>query len=154
MIRRLAAVVSCALLPAGCVAAYQWQEVASGPSSRGEVYMAVDQVARAHGFVPGTGCDQGLGTWESRWKHLSMELGRPSRLRLHAEVLIDEGDAAAGWPVRYWIERQKVDDLRRSLDPRETDWEADGQDGEREFLFGEALRLKLGVSTYVEPTDR
>lgn len=130
-----------------CRTAFQWQEVRSGPATRAEVYDAVDFVARGDGFLPGPTCDRGLGIWESKWRYRQLGLGRPGRYRLRSELLIDEGSRETGWSVRFKIEQEKVDDLRKSLDPREQDWESDGQDYEREALFVERLRLRLGMWT-------
>jgi hypothetical protein len=84
--------------------------------------------------------------WQSRWRERQIGLGRPGRYRLRAEILIDEGSAADGWPVRYAIEQQKVKDLRQSLQPQERDWSPDGQDREREVIFGEKLVRRLTAS--------
>ena len=130
-----------------CVTAFNWQEVQSGPATRAEVYDAVVFVARGDGFLPGSNCDRGMGIWESKWRYRQLGLGRPGRYRLRAELLIDDGSRETGWAVRFKIEQEKVDDLRKSLDPREQDWESDGQDYEREALFVERLRLRLGMWT-------
>ena len=50
--------------------------------------------------------------------------------------------------VAKWRKRQTVEDLGKSLEPQEKDWDDDGQDEEREALFGERLRRKLSNVTF------
>ncbi|MGE3175595.1 MAG: hypothetical protein AB7O97_23425 [Planctomycetota bacterium] len=142
-----------ALLPA-CGTVREWQELQTGPASRAEVYDAVEFLARTDGFAPEVGaCDRGLAVWESRWRFRQLGLGRPGRFRLRAEILIDDGSAETGWIVRYCVEQQQVKDLKKSMDPAEEDWSDGGQDGEREFLFGERLRRRLATIAGPVPTD-
>jgi hypothetical protein len=137
-------------LLAGCGSVKSWQEMTTKPMRQGEVFAAVDQLARADGFLPdAANSDTGLGTWQSRWRNRQIGLGRPGRFRLRVEVMIDEGSLETGWPVRYLVEQQKVKDLKKSASPEESDWSADGQDSEREYLFGERLRRRVCAT---EPT--
>lgn len=110
----------------------------------GECYDGLVFIATRDGFAADTlASDRGLGTWHSRWRERELGLGRPGRYRLRAEVMIDEGSTTIGWPIRYAIEQQKVKDLGRSRQPREEDWSDDGQDREREAIFGEKLVRRL-----------
>ncbi len=119
----------------------------SAPMKFGECYDGLVFIANRDGFSPDSlACDRGNGVWQSRWRERQIGLGRPGRYRLRAEILIDEGSAADGWPVRYAIEQQKVKDLRQSLQPQERDWSPDGQDREREVIFGEKLVRRLTAS--------
>jgi hypothetical protein len=126
-----------------CSTPYEWREMQSGSATRAEVFQAIDTTAQTDGYMPGSGCDRGMGLWESKWRYRQLGLGRPGRFRLLVELLLDDGSTADGWTVRYRIEQQMVDDLRRSMDPLEDDWESAGQDFEREELFGERLRMRL-----------
>jgi hypothetical protein len=83
-----------------------------------------------------------------------LERSFPGRYRLRVEVLLDERSAATGWPVRYVVEQEKVEDLRRSLDPREEDWSSTGQDKEKEVLLGERLVRRLAPKSTAIPTAR
>ncbi len=142
------------LLLAGCATRRDWREIRTGPATRAEAYDAVEFLARTDGFAPSqANCDRGLGTWSSRWRYRQVGLGRPGRYRLQAEVLLEDGSHQAGWIVRYLVEQQKVKDLARSREPVEDDWDADGQDIEREYLFGQRLirRLGSGAQTGREP---
>jgi hypothetical protein len=133
-------------LLAGCGSVKSWQEMTTKPMRQGEVFAAVDQLARADGFLPdAANSDTGLGTWQSRWRNRQIGLGRPGRFRLRVEVMIDEGSLETGWPVRYLVEQQKVKDLKKSINPTEDDWSSDGQDAEKEFLFARRLSLRLGL---------
>jgi hypothetical protein len=134
----------CAVLPA-CGTVYDWRELRTGPATQAEVYDAIEFLARTDGFAPAVGeCDRGLAVWASRWRFRQIGLGRPGRFRIRAEILVDQGSADQGWIVRFLVEQQRVKDLERSMDPHEEDWSDDGQDTEREFLFGERLRRRLG----------
>lgn len=132
-----------AVLPA-CSIAKNWQDLKTGPMTYAEVYDTVAFIADGDGFVPDhSACDRGLGTWQSRWRQRHLTLGRPQRYRLRVEIDVDEGSAAAGWPVRYVVEQQIVKDLRHDRDPKESDWSLDGQDTEREQRFGDRLARRL-----------
>jgi hypothetical protein len=110
----------------------------------GECFDGLIAIANSTGFTADiAACDRGLGLWQSRWRMRQLGLNRPGRYRLRAEVMIDEGSSAKGWPIRYVIEQQKVKDLRKSLEPSETDWSNDGQDREIETIFGEKLVRRL-----------
>ena len=110
----------------------------------GECFDGLIFVANSSGFTADvSACDRGLGFWQSRWRLRQLGLNRPGRYRLRAEVMLDEGSTAAGWPIRYVVEQQKVKDLRHSMDPREEDWSSDGQDREIETIFGEKLVRRL-----------
>lgn len=125
---------------------YDWREYRSGPATQAEVYDAIDYLARTDGFGPSPECDRGLAVWVSRWRVQQVGLGRPGRLKLRVEIALEESNPKEGFLVRYRIERQSVEDLGKSLEPEEEDWKDDGQDVEREYLFGERLRRKLSKS--------
>jgi hypothetical protein len=65
--------------------------------------------------------------------------------------MLEEGSALGGWPVRFAIEQQKVEDLRRSNDPREDDWSDHGQDREREAIFADKLVRRLAPKSLARP---
>jgi hypothetical protein len=142
-VRRFLSVAVLGLLGA-CGTVRDWREVKSAPMSLGDCYQGLAFIAQNSGFAADeAACDRGLGIWQSRWKMRQLGLGRPGRYRLRAEVLLDEGSAQKGWPVRFHVEQQKVKELRHSLDPREEDWSGDGQHREMEELFGDKLARRL-----------
>jgi hypothetical protein len=145
MLRRPTFLLPCAFLLAACGTVTNWQEMHTGPMSQADVYDAVDFLAQGDGYLAGPECDRGLGVWLSRWRQRVLLNNHPARFRLRVEVLIDKGTAQTGWTILYAVEQQKVKDLGKSVDPAEEDWSADGQDGEREFIFGQRLALRLGV---------
>ncbi len=123
----------------------------------GECYDGLVHVANGAGFsVDGSASDRGMGLWQSRWRFRTLPpVGRPARYRLHAEILVDEGSAKTGWPIRFAVDQEHVDDLRRSIEPREQDWSSIGQDRETETILGEALVRKLApASTSPRPATR
>lgn len=126
-----------------CSTSYEWVEFRTGPTTQADVYDAIDQLARADGFGPSTESDRGLAIWISRWRVQQLGLGRPGRIRLNAEILLDESSPKEGFTIRYYFERQKVKELKHSQNPQEEDWSSDGQDQEREYLFGEKLKRRL-----------
>lgn len=134
------------LFSTACGVVNDWREIKTAPMTIGECYDGLIFIADKDGFSPDmTECDRGLGTWQSRWRMRQIGLGRPGRYRLKAEILVDEGSAKDGWTIRYVVEQQKVKDLRRSLEPSDTDWSNDGQDRERESILGEKLVRRLGA---------
>ncbi|MBL9078350.1 MAG: hypothetical protein JNL08_12645 [Planctomycetes bacterium] len=129
---------------AACGTVTDWSEMRTAPMRLGECYDGLVFVATHDGFTADmTACDRGLGRWQSRWRERQLGLNRPGRYRLRAEVMVDEGSPATGWPIRYAVEQQKVKDLGRSDDPRDEDWSADGQDREREMILGAKLVRRL-----------
>jgi hypothetical protein len=149
--RRSSATFACLLLTA-CGSVRDWRELRTDPMPIGEVYDGLTAVAAGDGFFPDNSVsDRGHGIWQSRWKERLLDNRHPGRFRLRAEVDVDTGAAAAGWDLRYRIEQETVDDLRRSSAPAEDDWSADGQDGEREAIFGEKLVRRLAPKTLARP---
>lgn len=130
-------------LPA-CGTVTDWREMRSAPMTFGACYDGLVFIAQRDGFsADSLTTDRGNGSWQSRWRERQIGLGRPGRYRLRAEVMIDEGNDATGWPVRFAVDQQKVKDLTKSLQPREEDWSDDGQDVEREAILGEKLSRRL-----------
>ena len=133
----------CFLLPA-CGTVTDWRELRTDPMTFGECYDGLAFVAGKDGFVGDVSAsDRGLGTFQSRWRQRVTDDRHPGRFRLRAEVLIDEGSPADGWPIRFAIEQQRVKNLTRSFEPVEEDWSPAGQNREREVLFGEMLVRRL-----------
>lgn len=136
------------LATTACGTVSDWRELQTAPMTLGQCFDGLVFVAQTSGFsadVPE--CDRGNGKWQSRWRLRQLGLGRPGRYRLRAEVLLDEGSNAKGWPIRYVVEQQKVKDLRRSMEPTEEDWSSDYQDREAETILGERLSRRLSSKT-------
>jgi hypothetical protein len=141
--RCLSSLLLLLVVPA-CGTIHEWTELKSAPMTFGECYDGITFVAKNGGFAPDVpSCDRGNGIYQSRWRFRQLGLGRPGRYRLIAEVLLDEGSAKDGWPIRFVVEQQKVKDLRDALEPKEEDWSDDGQDSEAETIFGEKLSRRL-----------
>lgn len=139
------------LLGAGCTTSKNWRELLVDKLPIGVVYSDIEFVAVHDGYVASIAdSDAGLGTWHSKWRLKQLPLGRPGRFRLSAEI--HEDGRAGGWRVRWCIEQQRVKDLGKSIDYVEDDWSDDGQDAERELLFGERLSRRLRVAK--TPADR
>lgn len=135
---------------ASCGSVHKWRELQTAPMTFGECYDGLVYLTQHDGFtIDAAASDRGLGTLQSRWRHRQLGLNRPGRYRLIAEVMIDEGSTQTGWPVRYVIMQEKVNDLRKAMEPRESDWSTDGQDRERETIFGERLVRRLGPKSDV-----
>lgn len=130
---------------ASCGTVHDWQELETAPMTYGDCYEGLLFIAKNDGFtVDVNGTDRGMGTLQSKWRMRQLSLGRPGRYRLVAEIDVDKGSAQTGWLVRFAIEQQLVKDLRRSTQPEEEDWSKNGQDGEREAIFGEKLQRRIG----------
>ena len=127
-----------------CGTISDWREARSAPMTFGDCFDGLIAIANTSGFTADvSACDRGNGLWQSRWRTRQLERFGYGRYRLRAEVLIDEGSAKTGWPIRYVVEQQRVKDLRNTLDPAEGDWSNDGQDRETEAVFGEKLVRRL-----------
>ncbi len=136
-----------ALLPA-CTT-FDYQRFETGPLTRGGVWNGVTEVAGSGGFpADPAGTDQGLGIYESRWLTRVLRMGHSGRTRLRVEL---DPQPEGTWIVGYYIERQEVDDLTRSLSPQQGDWRDDGQDAQAEAIFGARLRMRLGLD--LMPTE-
>jgi hypothetical protein len=122
-----------------------WRELDTSPMTYGECFDGVEHVAKGAGFTSdGSVTDRGLGIWQSRWRYRVLPpVGRPARYRLYLEVLVDEGSPQKGWPIRYAVDQEHVEDLRRSVEPREQDWSVTDQDKETEAILGEMLSRRL-----------
>lgn len=133
---------------ASCTTVTDWRELRSSPMTFGECYDGLEFIVGRDGFVADPlACDRGMGTWQSRWRERQLGLGRPGRFRLRVEVMIDEGSAAEGWPIRFAIDQQQVKDLRKSMQPSEDDWSDDDQDREREAILAEKLVRRLAAAS-------
>lgn len=130
---------------ASCGTVRDWRELETAPMTVGECFDGIVHVATGVGFTSDDSVtDRGLGVWQSRWRFRTLPpVGHPARYRLRVEMLLDEGSPTDGWPLRFAIDQETVDDLRRSMDPREEDWSDDGQDREKEAILGEALSRRL-----------
>jgi hypothetical protein len=136
------------LLFAACGTVHDWREVRSAPMPLAACYDGLEQVATrgSDAFAADvTSCDRGLGTWQSRWRVRQLPMFGVGRYRLRAEILLEEGSAAAGWTVRYVIEQQKVKDPRKRDQPEDKDWSDEGQDAEAEAIFGDRLARRLAA---------
>ena len=132
------------LLLASCGTLHDWQEVKTEKIAQAELFDAIEHIALKNGYTPDVGeTDRGLGVFVSRWRRSHQWVGRPLRYRLVVEVDLEEPTQEGGYFVRYAVERQKVGNPSRSMDPREEDWSDDGQESEAEYLFGTSLQLRL-----------
>ncbi len=84
--------------------------------------------------------DRGLREITTRWRTRILPFGQGRRVRAHFEVRSDADDRHL---VRYYVERQRVPNIKVSMRPRESDWEAAGQDPEIELRLLHHLRLRL-----------
>jgi hypothetical protein len=145
----LPVLLSLLLLPA-CGTVRDWREMRTDPMPLGEAYEGLQYIVTRNGFtVDAAASDRGNGLLQSRWRDRLFGNRHRGRFRLQAEVLIDEGSAANGWPLRYILEQQEVKDSRHFTDPREEDWSPSGQDSEGEAILGEQLLRKLAPKSLV-----
>ena len=130
---------------ASCGTFRSWRELQTEPMSLGEAWQGwVDIVTSRDGWVVDHSMtDRGNGVWRSRWKRREIDRNFPVRSRLCMEVLIDDGSRQDGWIVRYVIEQEICEDLRRHRDPGEEDWSTYGQNAEAETMLGERLVRRL-----------
>jgi len=139
--RALTAVLLAPVLAlASCGTQREFREVTIGPAKFREVYDAIDHVARTDGFLlDPSESDAGYGTWQSRWRNVTLRLGRSGRYRLRAEIQDDKDLRKGYFMVLYCVEKQEVKDLSRADRHTEDDWSPTGQDADREQIFRERL---------------
>ena len=142
--KRALSIVLFSLL-ASCGSFHSWRELQTEPMSLGEAWQGwVDIVTSRDGWVVDhSSTDRGNGVWQSRWKRRETERNFPVRSRLVMEVLIDDGSRTEGWLIRYAIEQEICEDLRRHQEPAEEDWSSYGQNAEVEAVLGERLVRRL-----------
>jgi hypothetical protein len=145
------------LLFAGCTHVRDWREMQTDPMPIGECYEGVSFIANAAGFqADAAASDRGHGIWQSRWRSRTLEGEKRhrARFRLYLEIDVDKGSAIAGWPIRYVIEQQWIEDLRRERSPKDDDWDWKGQDKEAEAIFGERLMRRVAPKSVQIPERR
>ena len=59
------------------------------------------------------------------------------------EVLVEDGSRKDGWVMRFAVEQEICEDLRRHQEPAEDDWSGFGQNAEAEKVLGERLARRL-----------
>lgn len=151
LVLSLSSLVSLLLLPS-CGMVRDWRELRTDPMPLGEAYEGLQYVVTRNGFrVDAATSDRGNGTLQTRWRDRLLANRHLGRFRLQAEILIDEGSAEAGWPLRYILEQQEVKDNRRFNDAREEDYSPAGQDSEGEVILGEQLMRKLAPKAMEPP---
>jgi len=151
---------SCLLLLAftGCFGLTRtYRELDAPNKSFGDVWVGLQHVTRRLGYAADRGeTDRGRRVFQSTWRTQAKFPRGSARHRVRAEVNRIEPNKP-GWRVRCYVERQKVDTIGRSLNPREEDWEPDGQDLDRENTFVGTLRAELGlgvIAPAIRPTDK
>jgi len=132
-------------LLASCGSFRNWRELQTEPMTLGDAWQGcVDIVTSRDGWVVDhSATDRGNGVWQSRWKRRETERNFPVRSRLCMEILVDDGSRQEGWLVRYAVEQEICEDLRRHQEPTEEDWSSYGQNTEAEAVLGERLVRRL-----------
>ena len=132
-------------LLASCGSFRNWRELQTEPMTLGDAWQGcVDIVTSRDGWVVDhSATDRGNGVWQSRWKRRETERNFPVRSRLCMEILVDDGSRQEGWLVRYAVEQEICEDLRRHQEPAEEDWSSYGQNTEAEAVLGERLVRRL-----------
>ena len=111
----------------------------------GQVWRGFDGASRRQGFLSEPGkTDRGAKKYESRWIERIAPFRRGRRFRLAAEFVRPE-DQPAVWRIRYYVETQRVDNLKKVMNPEEDDWEPAGQDGLKEDVLMGVLRGEFGL---------
>jgi hypothetical protein len=138
--------LSASAIASACAGPRQWRDLGERAVPFEQVWTAVVETSSRHGFaIDHSGSDRGRGIYQSRWRTWAQGFGQTHRLRIHAEMEQGEVvDSRRSWRLRFHVERQTVPDMARSMDPREADWEADGQERDLEDVIEAQLRLRFG----------
>ncbi|MHC4078351.1 MAG: hypothetical protein ACYST0_07905 [Planctomycetota bacterium] len=140
------ALVGCSTLPP------TYRELEARDRTFSEVWVSLQQVTRRLGYAADRDeTDRGRRVFQSVWNtRLTFPRGSTRhRVRVEAERI---GPDQPGWLVRCYVEQQKVENIARSVSPRDEDWEPAGQDDHRERVFVGTLRAELGLEV-IAPTS-
>lgn len=122
-----------------------WREVDVGDVPLGDAWRAIEEMSAVDGYpTDPASTDRGLREFTSKWRSVELPFRRANRRRVHARF---EKTDAGGWMVRYYVQLQKVDDIAKTFDPADDDWEEAGQDAETENRFAAKLRLRFSGAT-------
>ncbi|MAD33510.1 MAG: hypothetical protein CMJ88_07110 [Planctomycetes bacterium] len=130
---------------ASCGSFRNWRELQTEPMTLGEAWQGWQDIvtSRDGWVVDHSATDRGNGVWQSRWKRRETERNFPVRSRLCMEVLVEDGSRKDGWVMRFAVEQEICEDLRRHQEPAEDDWSGFGQNAEAEKVLGERLARRL-----------
>lgn len=147
---RVAAAAAVCLL-AACAVPPRWRDLGERAVPFETAWNAVVETSGRHGFSANDrDTDRGRGVFCSRWRSTTQGFGESRRLRVRAEL--ERGqvvEAQLAWRVRFCVERQAVPNMARSMNPRESDWEADGQETNLEDVIETQLRMRFGEADVV-----
>ncbi len=119
----------------------EWREMPAGELLFEDVWGAVVDIVEVDGMaVDPVASDRGLRQLKTRWRTRAMPFRGSVRRRVHAEF---EHEEAAGWRVRLQVERQIVENMAGGFEPKEDDWEPDGQDVDMENHLMAKLQLRF-----------
>lgn len=138
------------VLPACFGGRVHWHELETPPLAFQDVWTSILLTARSDGYVEDvTSTDRGLRVFQSKWVDRGgFGFGRSKRTKMHVEV-DRPGDLPPAvvpqWQIRFHVSQQNVPDMSRGMNPREEDWEDNGQDLDAEHRFDAKLRLEFGM---------
>ena len=143
---RLTVLLGLLLLSACASHIRDWREAEYGGLPFEELWVSSeDAMTRGMGFRLDAGeTDRGKRILVSRWRVRHHGFKPSERVRMRVEFLPGEEDEKATL-VRYYAEREIVDDPAKRLDPGEDDWSAGGQDQRAEQIFDYQLRSRIAM---------
>ncbi len=122
---------------------FAYREVEVPDMASGVVWSRAVQAVKRHGYKTDVAAtDKGLLVYQSRWKGAAGAFRRAERRRMRMEIEHQEGGVNL---LRFYVERQVIDDMGRNLRPREEDWQAAGQHSIDEEVLQAMLRGNLGM---------
>lgn len=136
-----------AVVFAGCLAACaysrpDWREEPLAGLRFEQVWAAVNDSARACGYVPDHGAtDRGDRKLVTKWRTREMPFRGGERTRVVAEVVPSRA-AEDVLELRFHVERQVNKNMATSFNPDESDWKPSGQEGAVEARFLQHLRIR------------
>ena len=132
------------LFLAGCYTPPVWSSV-KVDGSFDAVWDKFVMTAQHSGFLPDeAGCDRGLKVYRSRWRTQAAGFRAGRRKRLHGEFELTGGSPA--WELSFYVQNQNIPDMAAGFQPREEDWEDNGQDTSHEAWFRQQLRIAFGIT--------
>ncbi|PIE22453.1 MAG: hypothetical protein CSA62_12010 [Planctomycetota bacterium] len=142
----IATVVGLLLLSSCASHIRDWRQAEYGGLSFEDLWaISQDAMTRGMGFRVDAGeTDRGKRILVSRWRVRHHGFKPSERVRLRIEILAGEEDEAA-FLLRYYAEREIVDDPAKRLHPEEEDWGAGGQDRSCEEIFDYQMRSRIAM---------
>ncbi len=132
-----------AALPCACINwTPDYREIDLGSVPLEDAWNEFARVVESDGLrVDEATTDRGRRVLQTHWRTRAMPFRGSVRRRVYAEF--EPSADERSWLVRFYVERQTVNDIGKGFEPEEDDWEEWGQDVEFEQRLAAKLTLRF-----------